>query len=297
MTTQTIDINRFKNAVGFSPTFRVWGNRRKADLSQVTTDADKRRLSLSKELIKAEEYDAIKRFMGELRQWVYSRTVPSFFKEGFQLASLEAVDAIEARMRKAALEELPPMIAALQLVYPAKVEESRQALNGQFNAKDYPTEAELAAAFAIEWNWLAFTTPEALPPELRKAEQEKLEKQFADAAEQVTLALREAFQELLTHALDRLTPGADGKPKIFRDSLMGNITDFLETFSSRNIMNDVELAALVEKAKTVMVGVDPENLRKSSFVRQTATEKFTEIKTTLDAMIETRKGRQFSFDD
>jgi len=296
-TTSTVDLNRFKNAVGFTCTFRKWGASRKADISQVETDADKRRLSLSKKLIQSDEYDTITTLFGELQQWVYSRTVPSFFKKGFQLASLAAVEEIEARMRKAATEELPPLVAALQLAYPAKIEDARVALGGQFRATDYPTEDQLARAFSIQWNWIAFTTPDALPAELRQAEEEKLKQQFADASEQILDALRISFQELLAHAVERLTPSEDGKQKIFRDSLIGNIQEFLDTFNSRNIMQDADLAALVEKAKVVMTGADPDKIRKYSSVRDAAKAKFEEIKTTLDGMIETRKGRAFDFSE
>ena len=296
-TTRTIDINRFKNAVGFTATFKAWGNRRKADLNKVSTDADKRRLSLSKELIQAEEYDAIKRYMGELRQWIYSRTVPSFFKEGFQLASLEAVETIEQKMKQATEKDLPPLVSALQLVYASKIDESRAALGDQFNAADYPTEEQLPQLFSIGWNWIAFTTPEALPPELRKAEEEKLQKQFADAGEQITEALRVAFSELITHATERLTTAPGEKPKVFRDSLIGNIQEFLDTFNSRNLMNDTELAAMVDKARAVMVGVEPEKLRKYSDTRKQVTEKLQEIKSAVDGMIETKKSRQFDFSE
>lgn len=296
-TTSTVDLNRFKNAVGFTCTFRKWGASRKADISQVETDADKRRLSLTKKLIQSDEYDAITSLFGDLQQWIYTRTVPSFFKKGFQLASLQAVEEIEARMRKAATEDLPPLVAALQIAYPLKVEEARVALGGQFKATDYPTEDQLAQAFSIQWNWIAFTTPDALPPELRQAEEQKLKQQFADASEQILDALRTSFQELLSHAVDRLTPGEDGKPKIFRDSLIGNIQEFLDTFKSRNIMQDADLEALVEKARSVMVGADPEKIRKYSGVREAAKAQFEEIKTALDGMIETRKGRAFDFSE
>jgi len=297
-TTRTIDVDRFKNAVGFTATFKCWGNRRKADISLIETDADKRRLGLSKQLIQAEEYDAIKSYFGELRQWIYARTVPSFFKDGFQLASLEAVETIEARMRKALNDDLPPLVNALVKEYPGKVALAELALGSQFRNSDYPTSTELAQQFGITWNWIAFTTPEALPPELRAAEEEKMKKQISDAGEQIIDAMRTALAELIAHAVEKLTPGPDGKPKIFRDSLIGNITDFIETFPSRNFMGDADLAALVTKAKTVLEGAgDPDRLRKFSSVREQTAAAFKEIQGTLDTMIETRKARQFDLSD
>ena len=297
MPTETqIDLEKFKDALGFTVTFKKWGNRRKADITKVETDADKNQLGLTKKLIKSKELDAINSFFAELRGWVYGRTVPGF-KKGFQLAGKDAKPTIEARLKKAVAEELPPLIATLQLAFPGQVEDARAALNGQFNAADYPTTDQLADLFAIDWLWVDFVPAQALSAEERAAEGEKLQKRMLDAGEEIIQALRASFQELLAHAVDKLTPGEDGKPKVFRDSLTENISEFLETFSSRNIMADTELDALVAKAREIMVTTDPNRLRKLPSVREETAKQFGEIKAALDTMIETRKGRAFDFSE
>lgn len=296
--TRTIDVNRFKNAVGLTTTSHLWGVRRKADLSKVdTATADKSRLALSKVLIQCEEYEAIKSAFGSLTAWIYGRTVPSFFKKGFQLASVQAVPEIEEELNAFATVRLPVLVQEFANVYPAKVDEARAALGDQFKASDYPTVAELPGLFSLEWYWIAFTTPEALPPELRQQEEDKLKQKFADAGDQIIEALRASFLELIAHATDKLTVGEGEKPKVFRDSLIGNIQDFIGTFNSRNLMNDAELAALVEKAKGVLVGAEPEKLRKNQDTRAAIAAKFAEIKANLDGMITTRKGRNFDFSE
>lgn len=335
--TKTLDLNRFKSAVGFVPQFTCeFGNVRKANIEKVTLDTNgqkpatddpvtitttddqkaerkaKKVMSLRKQLIISKEYEAIKRFYGELRTWIYSQSVPSFFRAGFQLASLESVAIIEKRMRQASgldpvaddVETLPKLIAAFVAAYPAQVEEAQKTLEpvGQWNARDYPTAAELPGMFSISWNWIAFTTPEGLPAELRAAEQAKMEKQMTDAADQVTQALRVGFAELIAHATDKLTgTDANGKPKVFRDSLIGNISDFLETFSRRNITNDVDLQQLINKAKEVLnpngSAITPQKLRDMALVRENTAKQFAEIKTQLDSMITVKPSRAISLED
>lgn len=294
----TFDTNRLRGAVGFTLQCRAWGNRRKADMATVETDADKKRMKLSKELIQAEEYDKIKSYLGELRQWVYSRTVPSFFREGFQLASLKAVAEIEEKMKKSQ-GELLALVDALIAVYPGKIEEARIALNSQFDEKDYPDEGRLRRMFGLDWNWISFTIPEDLPAELREAESKKLEQKFADAGEQITEALRIGFQELIKHAAEKLQPADEnGKPRVFRDSLIGNIQDFIDTFQQRNLMGDTELEALVNKAQEILIDVDPKSLRQNANGMREATRKqFEDIKATLDTMIETKKSRRMELAD
>lgn len=292
----TFDTNKLRGAVGFTMKASVWGNRRKANIESVQTDADKKRMKLSKELIRAEEYDAIKSYIGELRQWVYQRTVPSFFREGFQLASLKAVSEIEGRMKKARVE-LAALVDKLVEVYPARIEEARVALNSQFNPGDYPPADVLRQMFDIDWNWISFTIPDDLPAELKEAEANKLQQKFKDAGEQITEALRVGFQELIKHAADKLKPGEDGKPKIFRDTLIGNIQEFIDTFQQRDLMNDVELQRLVDKAQEILIGVSPEDLRKNEEIKESTRKEFESIASQLDAMIVTKKGRVMQVDD
>lgn len=306
VTTRTVNLERFKNSVGLMVTFSAkWGNVRKGTMDKVklAEGADKQeeqkakqRIALKKQLIVSPEYDAIKRFQGEIRSWIYSKTVPSFFKEGFQLCGLGAVSDIESRLKRARVE-LQKLVDAFADAYPARVEEARAVLEpvGQFSARDYPPQEFIRNAFDISWNWIAFTVPEGLPAELRQAEEEKLQRQFQDAGEEIITALRVAFGELIAHATERLTVGPDGKQKVFRDSLIGNINEFIESFANRNIMNDVELAKLVAQAKAVLKDATPQKLRDYSNVRDTVKAQFEAIKTALDPMIEERKTRKFNF--
>lgn len=296
MNTTTFDTNRLKDAIGFTMKVSNWGNRRKADMSQVTTDAEKTRMKLSKELIQAKEYDDIKSYFGELRQWIYLRTVPSFFREGFQLTSLKAVDEIEAKMRQSQ-GEVAELVEKLIAVYPVKIDEAKVALNSQFNPADYPPVEMLRKSFGVSWNYISFSTPEALPPELRQAETEKLQKQMQDAGEQITDALRAGFQELISHAVERLTPGDDGKSKTFRNTILERIQEFIDCFSNRNLLGDRELEDLVNKAQEVLIGVSPDSLRKDAEVREKALKEFKQIGSSLDQFVEIKKNRRFSLDE
>lgn len=320
MTVSSIDLKRFTDAVGFIPTFScAWGNTRKANIALVTMktqdsilsgdvpQADEKakeakakdRMQLKKQLIVSKEYDAIKSFMGEIRAWVYRNTVPSFFKEGFQLVKLDGVEGIEKRMRRAVKEQLPALVEAFLAVYPQQIEEARKVLEpvGQFNANDYPPAEQMRRAFNITWNWISFTVPEGLPAELRQAEQDKLEKQFSDAGEQIKSALRVAFAELIKHAQERLTAAPGEKSKVFRDSMIGNIQEFIETFNQRNLLNDVELAQLVSRAKEILTGVNAQKVRDSADIKNKVVSGMAEITAKLGEMVIEKPARLFDLGD
>jgi len=314
--TRTVDLERFRNTCGFTATFKCWGNSRKAPVEKIKTEADgdgnkalasaqdtkaKERLKLSKKLIVSEEYDAIKSFFGELRSWTYDHTVPSFFKEGFQLCSNhpEALQALIDKYEKAITTDLPALVDKLIAAYPNQVLTARADLEpaGLFNADDYPDADTLRDSFGIEYHFIAFTVPEGLPPELRATEEAKLQKTFADAGEEITLALRASFQELIAHATEKLTTEPGAKPKIFKDTLIGNILQFMETFENRNLMNDTQLEELVTKAREILTGVTPQKLRDLASVRENTRKQFEQIKTALDGMITVKAQRKFNFSE
>lgn len=321
--TSTVSLERFKNAVGFSATFsRKWGNTRKAKIEKITlvkgqevTEETKqeeakakKRMRLSKDLIESPEYEAIKAFYGELTRWIDSKTVPSFFRDGFKLCGLGGIDEIQTRMERALRpsqsldpekKQLPDLVEDFIKAYPAQVEDARSVLEpvGQFNPLEYPAPEEMRRMFDISWNWIAFTVPEALPESLRKAETDKMERQFADASEEITLALRVGFQELIAHAADKLKTEPGEKPKRLYDTTISNVQEFIDSFQNRNITNDAELAVLVSKAKEILIGVTPQKLRDYAATRAETANKFAEVKATLDGMITTVKGRKFNFDE
>lgn len=46
--------------------------------------------------------------------------------------------------------------------------------------------------------------------------------------------------------VDRLSNGDDGKPKILRNGMIDNLTEFFATFEERNLFNDDELREMIE---------------------------------------------------
>jgi phage tail tube protein FII len=116
--------------------------------------------------------------------------------------------------------------------------------------------------------------------------------------------MRAEMAELVAHMADKLKPDAKGKPKIFRDTIVGNgeksygnITDFLATFEARNVTDDKELAALVKQAKGLLKGVDADSLRDDEKTKARVAKGMQAIKSTLDGMVTEKPNRSFQFED
>lgn len=302
---QIVNTELFKGAYAFTLTVKNMGNSRKGDIQKVEVDADKRRLRLGKQLLVSPEFDAIREYQRQTYNWCIARSNPSCFKKGFYLVKKEMVPQFEDVLREAQAKVRDELVPAFQRAYPGQVDEARIALNGQFREKDYPAVDQLPGLFGLDWNWVAFAVPDDLPEDLRKAEETKLQKKFEEAEVQIVAALREGFQTLVDHALDKLKTPPGEKPKQFKESLVTNIKDFIETFSARNLLNDRDLENLVEQARNVLTGVNPEDLdagkarisESALNAREALAAKFEPIKTVLDGMIVNTPSRKFEFDE
>lgn len=304
----SVDAEIFRRAVCFTMTMRRFSNRRQGDVSKVREASGDsltvNRFKLSKKLIESPEFDAIVEFQGKLYKWATMRSTPSFFKEGIYLVKNEMVPEFEARLNEAVKELRDVLIPEFVAAYPGQIEEARQALNGQFNIQDYPRVQDVPNRFGIEWNWISFGVPENLPAELRAAEAAKISARFAEAEAQIMEALRSGFAETLAHVSERLTVEPGGKPKVFRDTLFEELTEYIGTFNARNLANDKELGSMVEKAQAILARVNggdagekARNIRDAASMREQTAKAFAEMREAVNGMIGEKPVRKFDFSE
>jgi hypothetical protein len=279
--------------------FHKLGNTRRVSTADIEVNADKSMLHVNKSLLDSPEYDAIKTHDGKTRQWLYTRALPSLFKEGvFRVPNMLVVEVDEYLNERA--EERRELVAGFKRAYDARVGEALERLNGLANADDYLDADEAAGKFGLAWRYVTFATPDALKnlkAGLFEREKEKIAKLVEDANEEIRNVLRVQMAELVKRMVRQLTPSADGKRKKIYDSLTGNIEDFLDTFKARNIADDVELQKLVDKARNVLRGIDPEILRTEYDTRNVVKDGFEQINKALDKMIVDKPARRFDFAD
>lgn len=334
-----LNLEKFKNCVLFAISLKKWGNRARVKNMTALADyiaeleapdvtegeqqngngnrAESRlliasdRVSTSKILIKSAAYKELCTEMNEIKAWCLRRAMPSYFRPGMFVVREAQVESIEQGLKEALAKLTAPegKLEAFLASYPADIEKSRSnpvkkgGLGPIFTETDYPLVDELRKLFAIDWYWLAMSVPENIPDALKQEQNEKFKRRMADAAEDIENALREEFRDLLASAEEKLTTKPGEKPKVFRDSLIGNIKAFIETFDNRNMFADQQLAELVAKAKTALLDengnerVTPKKLREYASVRDVARVAFSDIRVAMDAMIETKRTRKFELEE
>jgi hypothetical protein len=293
--------NFMDKAICLSLEIRCLGNTRKVASNSVDTPADKDFLHITKNLIAKEYMKELTSLHGEIRSFVSKKCLPasSFFRRGTYLIPIVEVVKVNAKIKEFKFKQ-DELVEKLISVYEVAQQDAETRLGPLYNPTEYPSKTDVKAAYGIKFKYVAFSTPTKLK-EISSAifqqETEKAKEDIALATDEIKTVLRMGLSELTNHLMDKLSPNLGGPKKIFRDSLITNVREFFDDFNSRNIVNDTELAALVEKAKSCLEGVDAKTLRTDAAVKEKVTKDFTTIKETLDKMLINAPKRKFDFSD
>lgn len=263
--------------------------------------AVKRLLALKKSLIVSPEYNKIVTHDGETYREIKRRCVPSFFKAGIDLVRVSSVERIEAYLQNREAERRE-LVKAFIEVYPIQQADAERILSpaGFYNASQYPTIVELNELFGMRWYWISFGVPNNLPAEIFAAESAKAKAAWQEAETQIVLCLRTGFQQVVDHLLNLLKfpdPGTNMKTPRLRDAAVENFRTWLVFFEGRDITNDRELAALVDKAKQIVGVATGKDIRTNETLRKSMTDSFAEIKDTVSGLIAESPKRVFDFGD
>jgi len=289
----------FDRAVSLTVTFGAIGNRRKISASQVDVDADKAWIAASKQLLDSPELRAIRKLDGEIRTYLYKLCLPSMMKSGIFLLPMTLVPNVENTLHDYNVSR-QKLVDDFLAAYEQRKQEAAAKLQDLYNPDDYPSEGKVRSAFTLEWQYVTFTTPGKLreiSAAFFEAERDKMAAKVAEATNEIQQLLRATMQELVTHMVERLEPGADGKKKTFHKTTVENLAEFLRTFDARNITDDQQLKGLVDQAVSLLEGLDADKLRSNESLRAGVQSSLSDIKATLDTLVVEGANRCITFDE
>jgi hypothetical protein len=290
-----------QRAVCLSVTMSRLGTRRRLSTDAVEVEADKDMIRVAKIILESDALQAIRRLDNDARRYIYQKALPAtFFRHGVYLLGLGLVAEVDATLT-AFVAQRRPLVAAFVAAYPRLQEDARQRLGPHFNPDEYPSPDVVERFFDFRWSYIAFGVPDAqlarISGALASRAAQEFERSMADAFEDVQTALRVAMSEVVDEMVDKMTDRANGKPQVFRDSSLARVKEFLDTFRARNLTEDGALAALVERARLLMTGVDPETIRERADVRRTVQAGFAAIKAAIAPMLTAKPRRAIGFEE
>lgn len=288
-----------KTTVGMMVQFSRFGNRRKVKNSQIEVDADKELISVSKQLLEADEFDAILQLDGEVYRWLDVRALPSELRKGIWLMPTGFIEDVTKYLKDAEAKR-SKLVDAFLLVYAEKVKYAKKRLRELFNELDYPSVEHVKQCFRLRWQYLSFGTPTSIA-DLNQAifdeEKAKAAKIWEDTAEMIVQLQMAELSNLTGHLIERLDPSKDGKKKIIRDSVVSNIKEYCDLAPIRNATNNDQIKKFITDTKKLVATCDPESLRNDEKFREKVQADFSKLKKIVDKAIADRPTRVVSLDD
>ena len=190
-------------------------------------------------------------------------------------------------------EELVQAVDALDRKYDQLRNVARDRLGSLYNGADYPT--TLTGLFTFDVDFPSTEPPQylmRLDPQLYEQQRQRMVARFEQAVELAEDAFVGEFDKLVGHLVERLSGGEDSKPKVFRDSAVGNLREFFERFRSLNVHSNEQLDRLVETAQNAMKGIRPGQLRMQDGLRQKIATQLSAVGSQLEGLMVDRPRRR-----
>lgn len=210
---------------------------------------------------------------------------------GIRLIRQDQVEPFNNQMNRFK-QELTEVVDALDERYHELQTAARQRLGSLYDESDYP--ASLRGLFSMDWEFPSVEPPDylmQLNPELYEQECVRVQARFDEAVQLAEQAFVDELAKLVSHLTERLSGQIDGKPKVFRDSAIENLTEFFQRFRQLNIRSNDQLDDLVDQAQQIVQGVRPQSLRDNRVLRQTVAGELAEVQNVLDGLLVDRPRR------
>ena len=119
-----------------------------------------------------------------------------------------------------------------------------------------------------------------------------MQARFEDSVAIAEQAFADELSQLVGHLAERLSEQPDGSAKVFRDSAVNNLLEFFDRFQRLNIRSNEQLENLVQQARSVVDGKQPNALRTSEEMRQQVVRDLTRVEASLDGWLTDRPRRR-----
>ena len=255
-------------------------------------NAEAKFLSAGKKLLDISHpaFKAVTAVRGKVIAYWKSLSLP-YPEPGIRLIRQDRVEDFAAKIGEFQ-EELTEAVGTLDRRYSELKATARQRLGSLYDPSDYPQ--SLTGLFAVEYDFPSVDAPtylQQLNPELYEQECRRVQSRFDEAVRLAEEAFVAELAKLVSHLTERLSGQADGKPRIFRDSAVENLTEFFGRFLALNVRSNEQLDRLVADAQRVIRGIEPQTLRDDAGLRQHVATEMSRVQSVLDGMLVDRPRR------
>ena len=220
----------------------------------------------NKRLLPKAAFAALTTTISKIRSTHYEQTLP-WDDQGSRMLTVanyerytELLDGLRERM----VRERARFIED----YDDNIDQARLDLGKLFRIEDYPSKEALQGKFGIRYRIVPVPDADHFMAQLASDDTARVKR---DIESQIEERLHEALGDLyrrlgeaVERVSERLQEGEDGKPLVFRNSMIENIRDLVDVVPRLNIFGDDRLAQLCQETKDRIAHADPATLRPSA---------------------------------
>ena len=241
------------------------------------TDEDRGRYN--KVLIAKGELDKITKAVSAARAFHYANTLP-WGDDGSRIlpsANYLAYAQAMAKLRN----DFDLAVETFVANYPDLVDQARRELNGLFRVEDYPSYSRIKAKFSFQVGIDPIPSAADFRVQLQDADVERIRQDIQTRAE---AAQQDAVQDLWNRLHDVVSRMAErlGTPyAIFRDSLVGNVSELCDLLPRLNLTGDPQLETMRREVADKLTKHDPQTLRDNQYARKDTAKAAEDILTAM----------------
>lgn len=167
--------------------------------------------------------------------------------------------------------EFDKLVGEFLSAYNDEVIDVQLKLGDLFSHDDYPSVETLERKFAFRTNYMPLPDAGDFRVDIGNDALREVKGQYADFyTKQYNTAMNDVWTRLhkaLSNMSDRLDYSSKEDKKIFRDSLVENVTDMIELLRVCNVTSSTQMAQMANRLEDAMSGVTPDALREDDIFR------------------------------
>lgn len=235
-------------------------------------------------LVGCDELSAIKTMTGSIRNLHYALTMP-WSDNGTRLLPTAQYFKYNKEIT-GMLNERVALIQDFLAKYQQLYADSQARLGALFNHEDYPAVDAVARKFGYSLDFIPLPDAgdfrvdvgtEALT-NISDSYNDYYQRKFASAMGDLWSRLH----DVLSRMAERLDDAGSKDKKIFRDTLVTNVTDLIEMLRVCNMTNDVHMNAVADKLDDALRGVTADALREDPYMRAETVRAVKDVQTQIN---------------
>lgn len=216
-----------------------------------------------KQLVAKTEVSTLQKNTTRVRRAHYELTLP-WDDGGKRLLPIDLHDRYQKTMDELIDKRARSLKRFLSRYTQAK-EKAREELGKLYDEDDYPTREEIQDKFQAVYEFTPVPSSGHFIADMADADAKKIKDSIdAGVKARVDGAVTDVYRRLgeaIQNVAEKLAPDDEGKPKIFRDSLLTNLKDLLDLMGPLNVAKDPALELLRDKVRGYIDGVEADDIR------------------------------------